>query len=254
MIEAASLTACEGIRHGFFTRTGGVSGGVYESLNCGIGSNDETAKVVENRARVGQTLGAAPGQLITPYQVHSANVVVAEEPWPQAQAPKVDAIVTVQRGLAVAILTADCTPVLFCDPHAKVVGAAHAGWRGAISGVLEATITAMEGLGAARDRIAAAIGPTISQAAYEVGEEFEEKFLAEAAENERYFHRLQPQERPYFDLPGYAGHRLRRTCIKSVEILPYCTYSDKARFFSYRRATHRGEADYGRQISAIVIP
>lgn len=254
MIEAASLSAHDGVRHGFFTRAGGVSGGLYASLNCGVGSQDDPGRVAENRARVLTALGAEPGRLASPYQVHSAQAVVADAPWPRAEAPKVDAVVTATPGLAIGVLTADCAPVLFCDPQARVVGAAHAGWRGALTGVLEAAVAAMEGLGARRGRIAAAIGPTISQAAYEVGEEFRGQFLAEAAHNERYFSYPQAGARPHFDLPAYAADRLRTAGLAQVEVLALCTYGEPERFFSFRRATHCGEKDYGRQISAILLP
>ncbi len=254
MIEAASLAACGGVRHGFFTRAGGVSDGLYASLNCGVGSQDDAGKVAENRTRVLTALGAEPGRLAAPYQVHSAQAVVAEAPWPRAEAPKVDAVVTATPGLAVAVLTADCAPVLLCDSQARVVGAAHAGWRGALTGVLEAAIAAMEGLGARRERIAAAVGPTISQAAYEVGEEFRDRFLAEAAGNERYFSYPQADARPHFDLPAYTADRLRGAGLAQVEVLALCTYGEPERFFSFRRATHCGEKDYGRQISAILLP
>lgn len=253
-IEAKSLAAIEGITHGFFTREGGVSGGIYASLNCGLGSKDDPAQVAENRRRVAEALGTDEGSLVSPYQLHSAEAVVAEQPWTRADAPRVDAVVTARPGLAIAVSTADCVPVLFADADTTVIGAAHAGWRGALSGVLEAALEAMETLGASRTGIAAAIGPAISQAAYEVGEEFERQFLGEDRANARFFTRPDPASRPRFDLTGYVAARLKSANVAHVEMLEICTYSAEDRFFSYRRACHRGESDYGRQISAILIP
>lgn len=253
MIEATCLAGLDAVRHGFFTRRGGVSEGVYASLNCGAGSRDRPEDVRENRARVLAALGAEPGRLAAPYQVHSAQAVVALQPWPRGEAPKADAVVTDRRGLAVAVLTADCAPVLFCDPQAGVVAAAHAGWKGALAGVLEATVAAMEGLGARPGRITAALGPAIAQAAYEVGEEFALRFLAADGANERYFARPQAAGLPRFDLPAFAADRLTAAGVGRVESLGICTYGDESRFYSYRRATHRREPDYGRQISAILL-
>jgi YfiH family protein len=253
-IEAKSLGAAGNIRHGFFTRQGGVSGGIYASLNCGLGSKDDPAHVAENRRRVAMELGTEAGNLLSPYQLHSAEAVVAEAPWSRETAPRVDAVVTARPGLAIAVSTADCVPVLFADPEARVVGAAHAGWRGALSGVLEATLETMETLGARRSGVTAAIGPAISQAAYEVGEEFERQFRDEDRENARFFARPDPASRPHFDLTGYVAARLESANVAHVETLEICTYSAEDRLFSYRRACHRGDADYGRQISAIVIP
>ncbi len=253
LIEAKSLSRLDGIRHGFFSRQGGVSDGIYASLNCGIGSNDVAGKVAENRSRVAERLGS-PDHLVTAYQIHSADVVVAEEPWSHENAPRADAIVTDRPGLAIGVSTADCVPVLFADRNARFVGAAHAGWRGALDGVLEAAISAMQQLGASRSAIVAAIGPAISQAAYEVGEDFERHFVAENAENKRFFIREKATTRPHFDLTGYVASRLRSAGIENVEDLKICTYADENRFFSYRRATHRAENDYGRQISAILVP
>lgn len=254
MIEADGLTGLNGVRHGFFTRAGGVSTGDYASLNCGYGSKDARDAVDENRRRVATALGAAPERLITAYQTHSAEAIAATHPWTREQAPKVDAVVTTVPGLALGVLTADCAPVLFCDPEGGVVGAAHAGWRGALTGILEATIAEMERHGASRGRIAAAVGPAISQDCYEVGEEFEDRFLAEHADNRRYFRRPQPDARPHFDLTAYVADRLRAAGLGKVEDVGLCTYAADSRFFSYRRCVHRGEDDYGRQISAIVLP
>jgi YfiH family protein len=253
-IEAKSLAAIEGIGHGFFTREGGMSGGIYASLNCGLGSKDDPAHVAENRRRVAKELGTDAPSLVSPYQLHSAAAVVAEQPWTREDAPRVDAVVTAKPGLAIAVSTADCVPVLFADAETAIIGAAHAGWRGALSGVLEAALEAMETLGANRSRVTAAIGPAISQAAYEVGEEFERQFLDEDIGNARFFVRPDPASRPHFDLTGYVAARLESANVAHVETLEICTYSAEDRLFSYRRACHRGESDYGRQISAIVIP
>jgi YfiH family protein len=253
VIEATSLRAAPA-RHGFFTRAGGVSEGLYASLNCGVGSRDAPGRVAENRARALAALGAGPERLAAPFQVHSSTAVVAETPWRRSEAPRVDGVVTATRGLAIGVLTADCAPVLFCDPGAGVIGAAHAGWRGALSGIVEATVASMEGLGARRDRILAAIGPCIGRDAYEVGEDFRTEFLAAGADNDRFFSRPQGDARPHFDLAGFVASRLAAAGIGSVENLALCTYSGEPQFFSYRRATHRRESDYGRQISAIVLP
>lgn len=253
MIESAKLARIPGIRHGFFTREGGVSGGIYASLNCGLGSKDDRTDVAENRARVAARVGAEPGRLATPHQHHSATVIVAEEPWARGTAPKADAVVTSTHGLAVGVSTADCVPVLFADPQAGIAGAAHAGWRGALSGVLEATVAAMEELGAKRADIAAAIGPAISVDAYEVGEEFEAKFINEDKASTRFFSRSASGAKPHFDLTGYTHARLDTARLGAVEGLRLCTYHDSARFFSYRRAVHLGEPDYGRQISVIML-
>jgi polyphenol oxidase len=251
-LQAAALSALPGIRHAFFTRDGGVSGGVYASLNGGTGSNDAPALVAENRARMAAALEVAPERFLTAYQIHSPEVVVAETPWAPDARPRADAVVTRVPRLAIGISTADCGPVLFADGQARVIGAAHAGWRGALGGVLENTITAMEQLGAVRGRIVAAAGPMISQPNYEVGPELLEKFVAEDPGNARFF---VPGKagRPMLDLPGYVVARLRRAGIAQVEDLALCTYADPARFYSYRRMTHRAEPDYGRHINAIAL-
>jgi len=252
-LKAETLHGLAGIAHGFFTRQGGVSAGIYASLNCGLGSADHRAAVAQNRARVAGELGIAPDRLVAPYQIHSANVVVAERPWrPGSDAPRADAVVTRREDLAVGVSTADCAPVLFAEPQARVVAAAHAGWRGALSGIIEATVAAMEGLGAERGHISAAIGPTISQGAYEVGDEFMDRFLAADAENARFFS-TGPGDRPHFDLAGFLRARLKAAGIGALHDLGLCTYDDEARFFSYRRSTHRGEPDYGRQLSAVAL-
>ncbi|MEZ5773811.1 MAG: peptidoglycan editing factor PgeF [Hyphomicrobiaceae bacterium] len=258
-IEDEVLGATTGIRHGFFTRAGGVSEGIYASLNCGPGSKDEAAHVATNRARVAAHLGGrGPDHLVTPWQVHSAIAVVAEGPW-QGERPKADGIVTRVRGLAVGVLTADCAPVLFADGEAGVVGAAHAGWRGAIGGVIEATVAAMEDIGARRARIVAALGPAIGPAAYEVGPDFESELLAKDAGYRRYLVRPDAsagsaaEARAHFDLPSFVLDRLGALGLGRVSSAHRCTYENESLFFSYRRTTHRGEADYGRQISAIVL-
>lgn len=253
IVESDTLGALPGIAHGFGTREGGVSTGIYASLNCGVGSKDNQDHVAENRTRFAGHLGITPQALVTPYQFHSADVVVVEEPWTRADAPKADAVVTMESGLAIAISTADCVPVLFADAQAKIVGAAHAGWRGALSGVLEATLEAMERLGAERSQISACIGPAISQPSYEVGDEFEKKFLEEDETSARFFQRTNAQERPHFNLTGYVAARLQAAGTGGVEDMRLCTYCDTTRFFSYRRSCHQNEEDYGRQISAIMI-
>jgi polyphenol oxidase len=250
---ASSLSAIDGVRHGFFTRLGGVSGGLYASLNCGPGSCDEAANVVENRARVAEILGAKPDRLLSVSQQHSADAITAKKPWDAAKLPEADAIVTSTPGLAIGILTADCAPVLFADGEARVIGAAHAGWRGALSGIIEATVEAMQKLGAAPERITAVIGPAISQKAYEVGAEYVECFLAEEPESEAFFMNDEGSGEPHFDLPGYVGERLARAGVGTIADLGLCTYCEETRLFSYRRSQHRGEDDYGRQISAILL-
>jgi polyphenol oxidase len=246
------LAARPQVRHGFFTRHGGVSQGGYTSLNCGLGSKDDPAAVAENRDRVARFLGA--GSILTAHQVHSPTAVVVDRPWSRQQRPRADAIVTATPGIAVAVLTADCAPVLFADAEAGVVAAAHAGWRGALGGVLEATVAAMEGLGARRDRIAAAVGPCITQPAYEVGPDFEQDFLARDPASAPFFSRppADQQARPHFDLAGYVLSRLVRAGLAPVASAP-CTYAGKEDFFSYRRSRALNESDYGRQISAIVL-
>ncbi len=246
------LASLPGIRHGFFTREGGVSTGIYATLNCGLGSSDEPSLVGENRARLARALGASPDKLATPYQVHGTAAIVVDAPWPADARPHADALVTQRPGIAIAIGTADCGPILLADPSAGVIGAAHAGWRGAISGIAESAIAAMERLGARRERIIAALGPSISQANYEVGPELVEKFVAEDPGNARFFTHSKRPGHSQFDLPGYTVARLKRAGVSAAN-LPNCTYAEEARFFSFRRTTHRSEKDYGRQLSAIVL-
>src|SRR5215470_16668868 len=248
---AQCLAEFAGAAHGFFTRQGGVSQGGYASLNCGLGSKDDPAAVRENRARVAAALGAH--RLITAHQVHGATAIVAREAWRHEDRPRADAIVTATPGLAVAVLTADCAPVLFADPEARIVAAAHAGWRGALGGVIEATLATMEKLGGRREHIRAAVGPAIGQAAYEVGPEFEAEFLGSDAASGQFFSRQGPHRRHHFDLASYCAQRLLRAGVGIVRTLAPCTYAHPDDFFSYRRSRAQNEADYGRQISAIVL-
>jgi len=253
MIVAAALKDCPRIRHAFLTRRGGVSEGIYDSLNCGYGSKDDPARVTENRARALATIGLPETALATAYQVHSPDVVEVGQPWPRGQAPKVDAMVTTRPGVALGILTADCAPILLADPEAGVIGAAHAGWRGALTGVIEAVVARMQQLGAAVDRIHAAVGPCIAQASYEVGPEFPAPFLAQDAENRRYFVPSIRDGRFMFDLPGYVVSRLERLGIGAIENVARDTCAEADRFFSYRRMTLVGEKDYGRELSVIAL-
>src|SRR6056297_761458 len=247
-LEIITADSLSPVRHGFFTRRGGASSGVFSGLNCGPGSSDQSEIVRINRARVAAAMGVAPDHLLTLNQVHSPDTVTVDGPL--TQRPRADALVTARPGVAVAVLSADCQPVLLADSKAGVVGAAHAGWRGALDGVLEATLDAMERLGARREDIHAVIGPSISQSAYEVGQEFLERFMDEDPDNQRFFINCDG-DKYLFDLTGYGLHRLRQAGIANAEWTRHCTYTDAARFYSYRRTTHAGEADYGRLISAI---
>ena len=249
-LEILTADSLSPVTHGFFTRKGGASSGVFAGLNCGHGSSDQKEVVAINRARVADAMGVEASQLTGVHQVHSARVIVAEAP--QDPRPEADAIVTRTPGLAISVLTADCQPVLFAAPEAGVVGAAHAGWRGALDGVLEATVDAMVELGAEREQITAVIGPSISQAAYEVGPEFFDVFMAEDPAYARFFANGQ-DDRMQFDLPAFGLHRLRKAGIGSAEWTRHCTYRDPERFYSYRRSTHSKEADYGRLIAAIRV-
>ncbi len=251
-IESPALASCGGLRHAFFTRRGGVSEGLYASLNGGLGSSDDPDRVHENRRRMAEELGVVPETLISVHQVHSPDAVIVEAPW-SGDRPKADGMATCVPGLALAVTTADCGPVLFADPHAGVIGAAHAGWRGALTGVLEATIARMEELGADRGRIVAVLGPTISGPAYEVGSDLTSRFIAADPANERFF---APNGRPghaQFDLPAFIDARMAACGIGVVAAVRRCTYTEEEHFFSFRRTTHRGEADYGRLISAITL-
>ncbi|MBR1123975.1 peptidoglycan editing factor PgeF [Bradyrhizobium lablabi] len=252
MIMASSLlSAVPGLRHAFFTCEGGVSEGVYTSLNGGLGSNDDQAKIAENRRRMAEQLGVSPEYFLNAHQIHSPDVVVAEGPW-NGSRPKADAIVTRTEGLAIGITAADCGPVLFADPAARVIGSAHAGWKGALTGVLESTIEAMEKLGAQRGGIVAAMGPMIRQRSYEVGSEFVERFLDADAENARFFLPGERDGHAMFDLAGFIRMRLESAGVLMIDDLGVDTYSDP-RCFSYRRSVHRKEADYGRHVHAIAL-
>ncbi len=253
MIQSDVLSAFPNIAHGFFTREGGTSSGIYEGRNCGLGSDDLRANVIENRGRTADDMGVPRDHLLTVYQVHSPNVIIADKPWTSDASPEGDALVTATSGLALGILTADCTPILFADPHTGVIGAAHAGWKGAIGGVLEATVDAMTSLGAKREQISCSIGPTISQANYEVGAEFQKQFVAETPDNNIYFIPSARENHFQFDLPHFVADRLGSLGVNRVDNTNLCTYADAKRFFSYRRTTHAGEPDYGRQISSIAL-
>ncbi|WP_326522917.1 peptidoglycan editing factor PgeF [Sphingomonas sp.] len=248
-VEVIRAAALDGVAHGFLGRTGGVSDGGYASLNVGTGSHDNPALIAENRRRATDVV-LPGGRLATVHQVHGAEAVAVLEPFDDALRPHADALVTDRPGIALGILTADCAPVLFADRDAGVVGAAHAGWKGALAGVTDTTLLAMETLGADRSRIVAAIGPCIAQASYEVDEAFRARFVADAGEADRFFRDAAPGH-AMFDLAGYVAHRLAAAGVRTVEIVGADTYADEARFFSYRRSTHRGEGDAGRQISII---
>ncbi len=250
-IRSPLLDEAQGIRHGYFTRVGGVSGGIYKGLNIGTGSTDDQALVQENRRRVAAWMGVPATHLLTAHQIHSPDVVIAREPF-SGNRPRADAIVTDRPGIAVGASTADCGPVLFADAGARVVAAAHAGWRGAFTGVLENTIAAMESLGAARARIVAVLGPSIGPANYEVGPEFIARFIEADAGNDRYFFPSDKEGHAMFDLNLYTVERLGKAGVRA-EKLDRCTYAEEELFYSYRRGTHRGEPDYGRQVSAIVL-
>jgi YfiH family protein len=246
-LTASNLSTIPRIRHGFFTRQGGHSTGIYASLNCGFGTQDDPALVAANRVAVAQALGA--GQVLTAYQCHTAKALIVDRPFETL--PKVDALVTATPGLAIGVLAADCGPILFAADDGRVIGAAHAGWKGALYGIIESTIVAMETLGAKRKTIRAALGPCIGQASYQVGAEFRDTFIYSRSSLSRFF--LPDGDRFRFDLGGFIRFQLEQAGIGAVEDLAIDTYPDTERFFSYRRTTHRGEADYGRQISAIVI-
>ena len=248
-----NLSHVAGVAHGFFGRQGGVSRGLYASLNCGFGSDDDEENVRENRGRVAAHLGTSEGNVITVYQVHSADAVVVTAPWQRADAPKADAMATNVRGIALGVLAADCAPVLFADAEAGVIGSAHAGWKGAIGGVAESAVRAMETLGAKRARIRAAIGPCIGQSSYEVGPEFSARFIEDAPGNSAFFRPAPRPQHSYFDLPGYVASRLSASGLAAVDAMNMCTYEHGEQYFSFRRTTHRGEADYGRNVSAIML-
>lgn len=240
-----------GITHGFSTRQGGYSSGIFSSLNCGLGSGDDIALVTQNRAKVAGDMGVAPSHLVSAYQVHSADVMIVDAPF--VERPKVDGLVTNKRGLALGILTADCGPILFADPTAGVIGACHAGWKGALTGVTDSTVEAMESLGAERKNIIAVLGPTISQKAYEVGPEFPKPFLQQYKSHQKYFIPSVRNDHYMFDLPAYLIDHMQSFGVGLAVDLALCTYSDSELFFSYRRTTHIKEKDYGRLISTIAL-
>lgn len=253
MITTESLSRNDRVRHGFFGREGGVSTGIYASLNCGWGSSDTRANVIENRTRAARALGIEGDRLLSLYQIHSPDVVVVEDPWLPGDGPQADGMVTTRPGIALGVLTADCAPVLFADPEAGVVGTAHAGWKGALSGVLEATVDTMLTMGAARQRIAAALGPCIRQPSYEVGPEFTDRFVADDAANRRFFRPSGRDGHSLFDLAGYVLGRLDALDLGTVEDTGGDTCAEDRLYFSYRRATKRGDPDYGRAVSAIAL-
>jgi polyphenol oxidase len=252
MMGSSLLSAVPGLRHAFFTCEGGVSEGIYASLNGGLGSNDDKTRVIENRRRMAEQLGVTPENLVGVHQIHSPDAIVATGPWEAGPRPKADAIVTRTEGLAIGITTADCGPILLVDPSARVIGAAHAGWKGALTGILDSTVEAMEKLGADRSGIVAAIGPLIRQQSYEVGSEFVERFLDADADNVSFFLPGQRAGHSMFDLAGYIRMRLENAGVLMIDDLGVDTYADE-RFYSYRRSVHRNEPDYGRLVHAIAL-
>jgi YfiH family protein len=250
-INATNLSH-PGVRHAFFTREGGVSSGVYASLNGGTGSRDDPNSVRENRARMAATLGVSLDRFLVPFQIHSADAIIVNEPW-QGARPHCDGVVTHVKGLALGVTGADCGVLLFSDAKAGVIAAAHAGWKGALTGIIEATVRQMEKLGAQRSNIAVALGPTIGAKSYEVGPEFVVRFVEAAQEHKRFFTPSERDGHAYFDLPGFIAMRANEAHVGSFKDLALDTYSDEARFYSYRRMTHRGEPDYGRLIAAITL-
>jgi polyphenol oxidase len=253
MIMLSALDGDRRIRHAFFTREGGVSTGLFASLNCGFGSRDRPEDVERNRAIAAARLGVTPERLVTCHQVHGTTVIAVEQPWRRAANPRADAMVTTVPGIALGVLAADCAPVLFADPGARVIGAAHGGWRGTLAGVMEATVAAMMAQGARIDRVRAAIGPCIGQPSYEVGPEFAATFAAADAESPAFFTAAPRAGRLLFDLSGYIAQRLARLGIAAIERAPHDTAADETLFFSYRRACLRGEGDYGRGLAAIAL-
>jgi polyphenol oxidase len=251
-LESPLLSAIPGLRHAFFTREGGVSGGIYGSLNGGVGSNDDPAHVEENRRRMAEQMGVSTEHFLSLYQIHSPDVVVATGPWQGPSRPRADAIVTRSEGLAIAATAADCGPILLVDPGARVIGAAHAGWKGALTGILESTIETMEKLGADRSNIVAAIGPMIRQHSYEVGGEFVERFIEADAENALFFIPSVREGHAMFDLAGLIRMRLENAGVLVIDDTGIDTYSDQ-RFYSYRRSVHRNEPDYGRHVHCIAL-
>ena len=253
MIKAPALDALSGVRHGFFTRRGGVSQGLYDSLNGGYGSNDDEIAVTENRRRAVAQLGLGDAPLCTVYQCHGADCVTVAGPWSRHETPKADAMVTDRCGVVLGVLTADCVPVIFADHEAGVIGVAHAGWKGALGGVVEAAVEAMIGLGATRLNIVAVTGPSIGPDSYEVGAEFHAEFIAADPDNDDFFIAASRAGHYLFDLACYVSDRLDELDIGRVELLPHDTYADEQRFFSYRRSCHNGEYDYGRLLSLVAL-
>jgi YfiH family protein len=242
-----------GIRHAFFTRRGGVSGGMFASLNCGFGSRDTPEAVAENRAIAASRLDLSADRLVSCHQVHGTTAITVEGTWPHAKNPRADGMVTAAPGIALGVLAADCAPVLFADPEARVIGAAHGGWRGALAGVMEATVAALTRVGARPSRIRAGIGPCIAQPSYEVGGEFHATFAAADPDNRRFFRPAPRSGHFLFDLPGYIADRLSRLGLAAIERAPHDTAAEEDLFFSYRRACRRGEPDYGRGLAAIAL-
>jgi len=250
--KTSELLDLPGITHGFFGRQGGVSSGTFDSLNAGLGSDDDPENVMENRKRISGALGTSNANLLSLWQIHSRDVMIVDGPYDVSKRPKADGLVTKTPGLALSALSADCGPVLLADPNAKVIGACHAGWRGALSGITDETINAMEAIGANRDNIRAVLGPCISQPNYEVGPEYRDIFVAENEAHDRFF-KHGPNQRPHFDLKAFILAKLRNAGIASAESLPDCTYGEPHTYFSYRYNTHQGVSDYGRNISAICL-
>jgi YfiH family protein len=252
MLGSPLLSAIPGLRHAFFTRDGGVSGGIYGSLNGGLGSDDDPAHVAENRRRMAEAMDVSPERFLSVWQIHSPDAVAVSGPWEGAARPRADAMVTRTEGLAIGVTAADCGPILLVDPNARVVGAAHAGWKGALTGIVESTVAAMEKLGAERSGIVAAIGPLIRQHSYEVGSEFVERFIEADAENAPFFIPSTREGHAMFDLAGFIRMRLENAGVLMIDDTGVDTYSDE-RFYSYRRSVHRKEPDYGRHVHAIAL-
>lgn len=251
-LASSLLSTIPGLHHAFFTRSGGVSDGIYDSLNGGLGSSDAPTKIAENRRRMAEQMGVAPEHFLSLHQTHSSDAVVVTGPWEGAARPHADALVTRAEGLAIGVTAADCGPILLVDPTARVIGATHAGWKGALTGILESTISAMEKLGAKRSSIIAAIGPLIRQHSYEVGDEFVERFIEADSENNVFFIPSSREDHAMFDLAGFIRMRLENSGLLMIDDIGVDTYSDE-RFYSYRRSVHRKEADYGRHVHAIAL-
>ena len=252
VLTAANL-ALPGVRHVFFTRKGGVSQGVYDSLNGGVGSSDAPEKVAENRARMAETLGVARERLLVPFQIHSADALIVHKPWAADARPRCDGLVTREKNLALGVTGADCGMLLFADAEAEVIGACHSGWKGALTGMIEATVAAMETLGAKRARTHVALGPAIGAASYEVGAEFVARFVEADPDYNNFFSPATRANHAMFDLPGFIASRVAAVGVASFENLGVDTYADAARCFSYRRSVHDNDPDYGRLVSAIAL-